>query len=125
MMVLDMLAWCAAAVSLWLGARRYEAALARGYLWLAAGAALYCAGLVGQGILGGTLNPAPGLSFTALPQLLALATVAIGIAVLPRAAREATACHQERSAGSVLPGLADGSAMGVSWLVTGWPRLLS
>ena len=40
MMVLGMLAWLAAAVSLWLGARRYEAAMALGYRWLAAGAAL-------------------------------------------------------------------------------------
>ncbi len=80
MMVLGMLAWLAAAVSLWLGARRYEAAVARGYRWLAAGAALYCSGLVVQGILGVTLNPAPGLSFTDLPPLLALAAVAIGIA---------------------------------------------
>src|SRR5438093_1316659 len=36
MTVLGMLAWCAAAVSLWLGARRYESAVARGYRWLAA-----------------------------------------------------------------------------------------
>jgi hypothetical protein len=119
MMVLDMLAWCAAAVSLWLGARRYEAALARGYLWLAAGAALYCAGLVVQGILGGTLNPAPALSFTDLPQLLALATVAIGIAVLTTAERDVTSSPQEGSAGSVLPGLADGYVMAVALLVIG------
>ena len=71
MMVLGMLAWLAAAVSLWLGARRYEAAVSRGYRWLAAGAALYCSGLVVQGILGVTVNPAPGLSFTDLPALLA------------------------------------------------------
>src|SRR5215472_11516667 len=113
MMVLGMLAWCAAAVSLWLGARRYEAALARGYRWLAAGAALYCAGLVVQGILGGTLNPAPGLSFTDLPQLLALAE------------REVTAAPQEGSAGSVLPGLADGYVMAVALLVIGWSTLFS
>ncbi len=125
MMVLGMLAWCAAAVSLWLGARRYEAALARGYLWLAAGAALYCAGLVVQGILGGTLNPAPGLSFTDLPQLLALAAVAIGIAVLTMAEREVTASPQEGSAGSVLPGLADGYVMAVALLVIGWSTLFS
>src|SRR6266550_6876519 len=95
MTVLGMLAWFAAAVSLWLGARRYTGALARAYRWLAAGAALYCAGLVVQGILGGTLNPAPGLSFTDLLPLLALAAVAIGIAVLTMAEREgATSPHR-------------------------------
>ena len=125
MTVLGMLAWCAAAVSLWLGARRYEAAVARGYRWLAAGAALYCAGLVVQGILGVTLNPAPGLSFTDLPELLALAAVAIGIAVLTMAEREVTTTPQEGSAGSVLPGLADGYVMAVALLVIGWSTLFS
>jgi diguanylate cyclase (GGDEF)-like protein/PAS domain S-box-containing protein len=125
MMVLGMLAWLAATVSLWLGARRYEAAVARGYRWLAAGAALYCAGLVVQGILGGTLNPAPGLSFTDLPPLLALAALAIGIAVLTMAEREVTATPQEGSAGSVLPGLADGYVMAVALLVIGWSTVFS
>jgi len=123
MTVLGMLAWFAAAVSLWLGARRYQSAVARGYRWLAAGAALYCSGLVVQGILGGTLNPAPGLSFTDLPPLLALAAVAIGIAVLTMAEREVT--PQEGSAGSVLPGLADGYVMAVALLVIGWSTLFS
>jgi diguanylate cyclase (GGDEF)-like protein/PAS domain S-box-containing protein len=125
MTVLGMLAWCAAAVSLWLGARRYQSAVARGYRWLAAGAALYCSGLVVQGILGGTLNPAPGLSFTDLPPLLALAAVAIGIAVLTMAEREVTGSPQEGSAGSVLPGLADGYVMAVALLVIGWSTLFS
>jgi diguanylate cyclase (GGDEF)-like protein/PAS domain S-box-containing protein len=125
MTVLGMLAWCAAAVSLWLGARRYEGAVARGYRWLAAGAALYCSGLVVQGILGGTLNPAPGLSFTDLPPLLALAAIAVGIAMLTMAEREVTSSPQEGSAGSVLPGLADGYVMAVALLVIGWSTLFS
>ena len=125
MTVLGMLAWCAAAVSLWLGARRYEGAVARGYRWLAAGAALYCSGLVVQGLLGGTLNPAPGLSFTDLLPLLALAAVAVGIALLTMAEREVTSSPQEGSAGSVLPGLADGYVMAVALLVIGWSTLFS
>ena len=88
MSVLGMLAWCAAAVSLWLGARRYDGAVGRAYRWLAAGAALYCAGLVIQGILGGTPNPAPGLSFSDLPPLLALVALAVGTALLTTAERE-------------------------------------
>ncbi len=125
MTVLGMLAWCAAAVSLWLGARRYEGAVARAYRWLAGGAALYCSGLVVQEILGGTLNPAPGLSFTDLLPLLALAAVAIGIAMLTMAEREVTSSPQEGSAGSVLPGLADGYVMAVALLVIGWSTLFS
>ena len=141
MTIVGMLAWCAAAVSLWLGARRYQNGVARAYRWLAAGAALYCAGLVVQGILGGTLNPAPGLSFTDLLPLLALAAVAIGIAVLTLAEREGgTSPHRpqpgrpgrqdgaegaEGSTGSVLPGLADGYVTAVALLVIGWSTLFS
>ena len=100
MTVLGMLAWCAAAVSLWLGARRYDSAVARAYRWLAAGAALYCAGLVIQGIRGGTLNPAPGLGFTDLPSLLALAAVAVGIAMLTMAERDGgPSMHRPQPAG--------------------------
>jgi diguanylate cyclase (GGDEF)-like protein len=144
MSVLGMLAWCAAAVSLWLGARRYDSAVGRAYRWLAAGAALYCAGLVIQGILGGTLNPAPGLSFTDLPSLLALAAAAVGIAMLATAEREGGSSPHRWPAGrparpdgsegaegpagsgdSVLPGLADGYVMAVALLVIGWITLFS
>ena len=141
MSVLGMLAWFAAAVSLWLGARRYDSAVGRAYRWLAAGAALYCAGLVIQGILGGTLNPAPGLSFTDLPSLLALAAVAVGIAMLATAEREGGSGPHRPQAGrrgrlgrsrgpgglrdSVLPGLADGYVMAVALLVIGWITLFS
>jgi diguanylate cyclase (GGDEF)-like protein len=141
MSVLGMLAWCAAAVSLWLGARRYDSAVGQAYRWLAGGAALYCAGLVIQGILGGTLNPAPGLSFTDLPPLLALAALAVGTAMLTTAEREGGSRPQagrparpdgpegaEGTAGSrdsVLPGLADGYVMAVALLVIGWITLFS
>src|SRR5271166_846094 len=141
MSVLGMLAWCAAAVSLWLGARRYDSAVGRAYRWLAGGAALYCAGLVIQGILGGTLNPAPDLSFTDLPPLLALAALAVGTAMLTTAEREGGSRPQagrqarpdgsegaDGSAGSrdsVLPGLADGYVMAVALLVIGWVTLFS
>jgi len=133
MSVLGMLAWCAAAVSLWLGARRYNDAVGRAYRWLAVGAVLYCAGLVIVGILGMSLNPAPGLSFTDLPPLLALAALAVGTAVLTTAEREAASRPgrpdgsegAEGSAGSVLPGLADGYVMAVALLVIGWITLFS
>ena len=138
-----MLAWFAAAVSLWLGARQYDSAVERAYRWLAGGAALYCAELVIQGILGGTLNPAPGLSVTDLPALLALAAVAVGTAMLTTAEREGgTGLHRppgrtarpdgadgaEAAVGSrnsVLPGLADGYVMAIALLVIGWITLFS
>ena len=140
MSVLGMLAWCAAAVSLWLGARRYDGAVGRAYRWLAGGAALYCAGLVIQGILGGTLNPAPGLSFSDLPPLLALVALAVGTALLTTAEREGGGgLHRpparpdgsegaEGSAGAreFRPaGLADGYVMAVALLVIGWVTLFS
>ena len=144
MSVLGMLAWCAAAVSLWLGARQYDSAVGWAYRWLAGGAALYCAGLVLAGIHGGTLNPAPGLAFGDLPSLLALAAVAVGTAMLTTAEREGgsslhrpQAARQARPDGaegaesstasrdSVLPGLADGYVMAVALLVIGWITLFS
>ena len=133
MSVLGMLAWCAAAVSLWLGARRYDGAVERAYRWLAGGAALYCAGLVIQGVLGGTLNPSPGLSFTDLPPLLALAAVAVGTTMLTTAEREgASSPHRPQGApgrtarreprARRAPGIRScrGSRMAMSWRLPCW-----
>ena len=145
MSVLGMLAWCAAAVSLWLGARRYDSAVGRAYRWLAAGAALYCAGLVIQGILGGTLNPAPGL-YVHRPAVAAGPGRRGGRhrdaghgrtrgrqrpAPVPQAGRTARPDGPEGAEGpagsgdSVLPGLADGYVMAVALLVIGWITLFS
>jgi hypothetical protein len=136
MSVVGMLAWFAAAVSLWLGARTHPGSVARGYRWLSVAAAGYCAGLVLAQVLGGELNPASGLSFADLPSLLALAAAAVGIAVLARAERDAEAGYAtedraDRAAGpagsgsSVLPGLADGYVVAVALLVIGWVTLFS
>jgi diguanylate cyclase (GGDEF)-like protein/PAS domain S-box-containing protein len=146
MSVLGMLAWCAAAVSLWLGARRHDGGIARGYRWLAGAAALYCAGLIFTQLTGDALNPAPGLSFADLPSLLALAAAAVGIVVLTTAGREGDSSVQrlastrparrpeapsgaegsESTTGTgVLPGLADGYVMAVALFVIGWVTLFS
>jgi diguanylate cyclase (GGDEF)-like protein/PAS domain S-box-containing protein len=139
MSVLGMLAWFGAAVSLWLGARRPGNAFARGYLWLAGAAALYCAGLVVQDVAGGALSPASGLSLADLPTLLALAGAAVGMVMLATAERDdqAGGPGAQRSgrgegtdasgsgAGSVLPGLADGYVLAVALLVIGWVTLFS
>ena len=131
-----MLAWFAAAVSLWLGARRYAHAFARGYRWLAGAAALYCAGLITQQVLGSALSPESGLSFADLPPLLAVAAAAVGIVMLTTAERESrsgppSAAHSggnsplEGTTAPVLPGLADGYVMAVALLVIGWVTLFS
>ena len=132
-----MLAWLAAAVSLWLGARQHDSAFARGYRWLAAAAALYCAGLITQQVLGSALSPESGLSFADLPPLLAVAAAALGIVMLATAEREgeagrASAVHGgdganplESTTPPVLPGLADGYVMAVALLVIGWVTLFS
>ena len=132
-----MLAWFAAAVSLWLGARQHDSAFARGYRWLAAAAALYCAGLITQQVLGSALSPESGLSFADLPPLLAVAAAALGIVMLATAEREgeagrASAAHGgdganplESTTSPVLPGLADGYVMAVALLVIGWVTLFS
>jgi diguanylate cyclase (GGDEF)-like protein/PAS domain S-box-containing protein len=127
MSVLGMLAWCAAAVALWLGARRAGPSGRTPLGWLAAAAALYCAGLIIQRILGGALNPVSGLSFADLPLLLGLVAAAIGIAMLSAqapATPEAPGQPDVRAA-SVLPGLADGYVMAVALLVIGWVTLFS
>jgi diguanylate cyclase (GGDEF)-like protein len=137
MSVLGMLAWLAAAVSLWLGARQQDSAFARGYRWLAAAAALYCAGLITQQVLGSALSPESGLSFADLPPLLAVVAAALGIVMLATAEREgeagqASAAHGgdgayplESTTSPVLPGLADGYVMAVALLVIGWVTLFS
>jgi len=136
MSVLGMLAWFAAAVSLWLGARRYTHAFARGYRWLAGAAALYCAGLITQQVLGSALSPESGLSFADLPPLLAVAAAAVGIVMLttaeresaggpPSAARSDGNGSLEGATAPVLPGLADGYVMAVALLVIGWVTLFS
>jgi diguanylate cyclase (GGDEF)-like protein/PAS domain S-box-containing protein len=134
MSVLGMLAWFAAAVSLWFGARRVNSAFARGYRWLAGAAALYCAGLIIQQVLGSALSPGSGLSFADLPPLLAVAAAAAGIVLLTTAEKESkppagpgsdAASPLESAPAPVLPGLADGYVMAVALLVIGWVTLFS
>src|SRR3984957_7636839 len=139
MSVLGMLAWFAAAVSLWLGARRQASGLARGYRWVAGAARVSCAGLLIPQVLRSARSPAPGLSFADLPPLLAVAAAAVGIAMLTTAEKEKDGPGRRPSAGQlsdgsgplesaatpVLPGLADGYVMAVALLVIGWVTLFS
>src|SRR5215471_16874024 len=133
--VLAMLAMAGAAVSLWAGAARHSGPVARGYRWLSAAALFWCAGLIIDTVLAGSLSSsAAPLSLADVAPLLALAAAATGIMVLasppappgvpqPRAARGAPPEAErgtEGAPGSVLPGLADGYVMAVALLVIGW-----
>ena len=129
-----MLAWLAAAASLWLGARRHSAASARGYRWLAGAAGLYCAALIIAQGLGPALSPDSGLSFADLPSLLAVAAAAVGIWTLATAETgrgRATAARGDDGTplaaqpAPMLPGLADGYVAAVALLVIGWITLFS
>jgi diguanylate cyclase (GGDEF)-like protein/PAS domain S-box-containing protein len=133
MSVLGMLAWCAAAASLWF-APGTQPPVQRAYRWLAAAAALWCLGLIMQTVLGGG-NAPTGLTFTDLAPLLALTAAAIGTVLLTSAergvakdgGRNDTSTAPQAGAGpppgAVLPGLADGYVMAVALLVLGWVTL--
>ena len=146
MSVLGMLAWCAAAVSLWLGARGHDGAIARGYRWLAGAAALYCAGLIIAQLARRDAEPRPGA-------VVHRPAAAAGAG--RRGGRHRDADHRGpgrrqqrpaarqrpvgapargvgragrirgRAGAGVLPGLADGYVMAVALLVIGWVTLFS
>ncbi len=120
MSVVCMLAWCGAAISLWSRSRRGNNSRYSGsgaYLWLAAAAGLWCAGLIASQLDGGTA----GLSFADLPPLLAVASAAVGIMLLIGPRRDSDGADVPSA--SVLPGLADGYVMAVALLVIGWVAL--
>jgi diguanylate cyclase (GGDEF)-like protein/PAS domain S-box-containing protein len=131
--VFAMLATAGAVVALWAGARRHTGSVARGYRWLGWAALFWCAGLIVDTVLGGSLSLSGlPLGLGDVAPLLGLAAAATGIMVL---ASPASAAPHEGPApgepgsrggpaagtsGSVLPGLADGYVMAVALLVIGW-----
>jgi diguanylate cyclase (GGDEF)-like protein/PAS domain S-box-containing protein len=133
--IVAMLAAAGAVAGLWVGATRHTGPTARGYRWLAAAALFWCAGLIVDTVLAGSLSSsAAPLSLADVAPLLGLACAATGIMVLAspsapsevpqsRAARDADPEAErgtEGAPGSVLPGLADGYVMAVALLVIGW-----
>ena len=111
MNVIGLLASCAAAVSLWLGASRQASGAPRGYRWLAGAAVFWFAGLLADQLFAGSFGSGP-LSLADVAPLLALAAAATGIMVLAEG-------EKRNDTGSVLPGLADGYVMAVALLVIG------
>ena len=80
--VLATLATAGAAVGLWVGAGRHGATVARGYRWLAGAALFWCAGLIMQLAMAGSLGSSAAPSLADVAPLLALAATAVGIMVL-------------------------------------------
>jgi diguanylate cyclase (GGDEF)-like protein/PAS domain S-box-containing protein len=112
-----MLAAAGAVVGLWWGATRHTGPVARGYRWLGGAALFWFAGLIVDTVLAGLLSSsAAPLSLADVAPLLALAAAATGVMVLA----SPPPGEKAGTAGSVLPGLADGYVMAVALLVIGW-----
>src|SRR5580698_9680411 len=121
-----MLAAAGAVVGLLVGATRHTGSVARGYRWLGGAALFWCAGLIVDTVVAGSVSSSgEPLGLADVAPLLGLAAAATGIMVLAspspsqRAAQQGE--HPEHgTSGSVLPGLADGYVMAVALLVIGW-----
>jgi diguanylate cyclase (GGDEF)-like protein/PAS domain S-box-containing protein len=121
--VLTVVAFAAAVVSLWYGARRHTGTVARGYRWLGGAALFGCVGLIVTMALVSSVSSSGGsLSLADVAPLLSLGAFGIGMTVL--GTPDETASDREHPqnpfSGSVLPGLADGYVMAVALLVIGW-----
>jgi diguanylate cyclase (GGDEF)-like protein/PAS domain S-box-containing protein len=121
-----MLAVAGAVVGLWVGARRHTGPVARGYRWLGGAALFWCAGLIVDTVVAGSVSSSgEPLGLADVAPLLGLAAAATGIMVLASpspAQRDAQQGERPEhgTSGSVLPGLADGYVMAVALLVIGW-----
>ncbi|HZZ53255.1 MAG TPA: hypothetical protein VFE26_03130, partial [Trebonia sp.] len=126
MSIVVMLAAAGAVAGLWVGATRHTGSVARGYRWLGGAALFWCAGLIVDTVVAGSVSSSgEPLGLADVAPLLGLAAAATGIMVLAspspsqRAAQQGE--HPEHGpSGSVLPGLADGYVMAVALLVIGW-----
>jgi diguanylate cyclase (GGDEF)-like protein/PAS domain S-box-containing protein len=121
-----MLAAAGAVVGLWVGATRHTGPVARGYRWLGGAALFWCAGLIVDTVVAGSVSSSgEPLGLADVAPLLGLAAAATGITVLASPSPAQRASQQGERAehgtsGSVLPGLADGYVMAVALLVIGW-----
>ena len=122
----DIAASAAAAVSLWLAARRRAGRIRLGYAWFASAAALWCLGVTLQLALGAPLRGvAVGLTFADLPPLLALPAAVAGVAALmaghaARAGDRWRTLGQRAVAGPMVPRLVDGYIAAAALFVAGW-----
>ena len=83
MSVVAMLAAAGAVVGLWVGATRHTGSVARGYRWLGAAALFWCAGLIVDTVVAGSVTSSgEPLGLADVAPLLGLAAAATGIMVL-------------------------------------------
>jgi diguanylate cyclase (GGDEF)-like protein/PAS domain S-box-containing protein len=116
----------AAALILWLAARRRAGRARLAYLWLGGAAGFWCLGVIVQQALGAPLSGvAVGLTAGDLPPLLALLAAVAGVAALAAAsgakARDGwRAIGQRITPRSVITRLADGYVLAAVLFVVGW-----
>lgn len=130
MNVVGLLASCAAAVSLWIGASRQVGGTARGYRWLAGTAVFWFAGLLADQLFAGSFGGSGPLSLADVAPLLAMGPLVVGVTALasepPDGGWEGTESPitaEGADARSVLSALADGYVMAIALLVIGWVTL--
>src|SRR6201995_5618633 len=130
MNVVGLLASCAAAVSLWLGASRQVGGAPRGYRWLAGAAVFWFAGLLTDQLFAGSFGSGP-LSLADVAPLLAMGPLVVGVTALaaePPAGgwpegTERPITSEGADSRSILSALADGYVMAIALLVIGWVTL--
>ena len=113
MSIVVMLAAAGAVAGLWVGATRHTDSVARGYRWLGGAALFWCAGLIVDTVVAGSVSSSgEPLGLADVAPLLGLAAAATGIMVLASPSPSQPAARQGEHpehgpSGSVLPGLAD------------------
>src|ERR1700760_837588 len=130
MNVVGLLASCAAAVSLWLGASRQVGGAPRGYRWLAGAAVFWFAGLLTDQLFAGSFGSGP-LSLADVAPLLAVGPLVVGVTALAAEPPdggwpdgiESPMTAEGADARSILFALADGYVMAIALLVIGWVTL--
>src|SRR6201996_2807832 len=130
MNVIGLLASCAAAVSLWLGASRQASGAPRGDRWLAGAAVFWFAGLLADQLFAGSFGSGP-LSLADVAPLLAVGPLVVGVTALAAEPPdggwpdgvESPMTAEGADARSILSALADGYVMAIALLVIGWVTL--
>jgi diguanylate cyclase (GGDEF)-like protein len=131
MNIVGLLASCAAAVSLLVGASRQEGATARGYRWLAGTAVFWFAGLLADQLFAGSFGGSGPLSLADVAPLLAMGPLVVGVFALAseppqggwRDGAETPITAEDADSRSILSALADGYVMAIALLVIGWVTL--
>src|ERR1700759_5263051 len=131
MNVIGLLASCAAAVSLWLGASRQASGSPRGCRGLAGAAVFWFAGLLADQLFAGSFSGSGPLSLADVAPLLAMGPLVVGVTALAAEppdggwpdGTESPITAESADSRSILSSLADGYVMAIALLVIGWVTL--